>query len=425
MTNATSQPSSDKNQHIRDFLSRYIDLPYSPHYAVLLAGPWGVGKTYLVKEFLRKKFGDDADQTGKRYIYVSLYGLASVDELDAALFQAAYPLLASQAIQVGGRVGMAIFKSISKITRVDLPDFKFSDLPKPKAELYVFDDLERCEMPINMSLGYINEFVEHEGHKVVIVANEMEIRGEEKVAYTRRREKLIGKTFEVQSVVDEPFQSFIELIGDPLAKALVNQKRADISDVYHQSGLCNLRILQQSLWDFSCFFGALTERHLKSDEAVTSLLRSFFALSFEFKAGRLRQEDLKEWFSSSMEYYVLKHDRDKEAGRELSHGEQAIERYGGDIDLSGTFLSKKLVEDVFVKGIINYLERYESISTQAPISLIRKLNLHGVLFGTPPSEQRRSSRKLTIKWNNNFERETLFIQVSCCKFSDYACYSQK
>ena len=121
-----------------------------------------------------------------------------------------------------------------------------------------------------------------------------------------------------------------------------------------------------------------------------------------------------------MEYYVLKHDRDKEAGRELSHGEQAIERYGGDIDLSGTFLSKKLVEDVFVKGIINYLERYESISTQAPISLIRKLNLHGVLFGTTPSEQRRSSRKLTIKWNNNFERETLFIQLSCCKFSDYA-----
>ena len=66
-------------------------------------------------------------------------------------------------------------------------------------------------MPINTSLGYINEFVEHEGRKVIIVTNEQEIKDKEE--YARRREKLIGKTFEVQSVLDEALVSFIELDG--------------------------------------------------------------------------------------------------------------------------------------------------------------------------------------------------------------------
>ena len=39
----------------------------------------------------------------------------------------------------------------------------------------VFDDLERCEMPISETLGYINDYVEHKNVKCVIVANEQEI----------------------------------------------------------------------------------------------------------------------------------------------------------------------------------------------------------------------------------------------------------
>jgi hypothetical protein len=207
------QASSDKNTHIREFLSRYVELPYSPYYAVLLTGPWGIGKTFLVKEFLRKQFGDDREHNDKKCIYVSLYGLTSIDEIDAALFQAAYPLLSNKPVQLAGRMGMAIMKSVAKIHSVSLPDLTISEFFKPQAALYVFDDLERCEMSINKSLGYINEFVEHEGRKVVIIANEQEIKDKEE--YARRREKIIGKAFEVQSVLDGPLTSFIELLDDP------------------------------------------------------------------------------------------------------------------------------------------------------------------------------------------------------------------
>ena len=38
--------------------------------------------------------------------------------------------------------------------------------------MIVFDDLERCSIDITDLLGYINSFVEHEGVKVVVLADE-------------------------------------------------------------------------------------------------------------------------------------------------------------------------------------------------------------------------------------------------------------
>ena len=44
-----------------------------------------------------------------------------------------------------------------------------------KDSILIFDDLERCDCPINEILGYINTFVEHDGMKVILVANQKEI----------------------------------------------------------------------------------------------------------------------------------------------------------------------------------------------------------------------------------------------------------
>ena len=93
-------------------------------------------------------------------------------------------------------------------------------MTKLNADLYIFDDLERCEAPINKVLGYINQFVEHDDAKVIIVANEQEIGSAGKTDdgsdedYKRRREKLIGKTLEVQSAFDDAFSHFASKLDD-------------------------------------------------------------------------------------------------------------------------------------------------------------------------------------------------------------------
>src|SRR5690606_21770687 len=131
-------------------------------------------------------------------------------------------------------------------------------------DLYIFDDLERCEMPINAVMGYINGFVEHDDRKVIIIANEDEIKGAS--GYRRIREKLIGKTFYTQSVFDEALGSFVAKVQNEQARNAVQTNLSVISDIYHQAEINNLRILQQTIWDFERVHACLEERHQVNKE---------------------------------------------------------------------------------------------------------------------------------------------------------------
>ena len=224
---------ADRNVHVKEYLRYYLSLPTPPGFAVLLDGPWGIGKTFVVKKFL-----DTLDKETTPYIYVSLYGIQSVDDIDDAILQGMYPVLANKGVVLGGRA----LKSIGKYFNVEL-DLKAKDfLNKSKADVYVFDDLERCEMPINAVMGYINMLVEHEGRKVILIANENEI--DDQPQYRRIREKLVGRTFEVQSSFEEALEGFVSSAKGEPARKLLSSASSTISEVYHQSEMNNLRVLQ-------------------------------------------------------------------------------------------------------------------------------------------------------------------------------------
>jgi len=274
------QPPADKNAHVTTFLSYYASLPHSPHYAVMINGPWGVGKTYLVKQFLQGR-----RQAGKKPVYVSLYGLKTLDEIDEALFQALYPALGWKITKLGLRVSKTLLKRFG----VE-PNLKPGEvIDKFSADIYVFDDLERSESPINQVMGYINEFVEHDGGKVVVIGNETEITDPK---YRERREKLIGKALTVQSAFEDAFKHFVSLIDFQPARKFFEASSSEIASIYQESGLNNLRILQQTMWDFERLFQAVTSEQRKNRGTMLALLRLFFALSFELKAGRISAADL-------------------------------------------------------------------------------------------------------------------------------------
>ena len=152
------------------------------HYALLINGSWGSGKTFFVKEKLIKHIKD----LKRDVTYLSLYGIKSTDEISQMLCVQAIKdktpgtvqkALDSKAGQITARVLSAVFKGgmnfigagetgIDKIVQ-DFPDFDNS--------VIIFDDLERCGCPINEVLGYINNFVEHSDASVILVANEEEI----------------------------------------------------------------------------------------------------------------------------------------------------------------------------------------------------------------------------------------------------------
>ena len=64
------------NQVVIKYLNYYLSLKESPDYAVLINGHLGAGKTFFIKKFLKNK--DD-------FIYISLYGLSSIDEINTRI----------------------------------------------------------------------------------------------------------------------------------------------------------------------------------------------------------------------------------------------------------------------------------------------------------------------------------------------------
>jgi tRNA A37 threonylcarbamoyladenosine biosynthesis protein TsaE len=45
---------TNSNQHIEDYLKYYLSSKFNPEFAILLQGEWGCGKTWFIKEFMKK-----------------------------------------------------------------------------------------------------------------------------------------------------------------------------------------------------------------------------------------------------------------------------------------------------------------------------------------------------------------------------------
>ena len=170
-------------------IERYLsDTSYN--YAVMIDGEWGCGKTYFVKNCLFKAIdshqaGTERHRTPK---YISLYGIKTVSEIqDAIVFALAEEITVrkdtpeKQENKAGtGRKFLFSSWRIAKAIRdIKAPDTNlyelFGNWLKLDAFVFIFDDIERCDCPLNEVFGFINGLVEHEGVKVILVANEKEI----------------------------------------------------------------------------------------------------------------------------------------------------------------------------------------------------------------------------------------------------------
>lgn len=334
------------NQHIRDYLSYYLSFSSPPRFAVLLNGPWGIGKTFFVKNFVAS-----LEEEKLKHVYVSLYGLTSIDDIDDAIFRSMYPILDNKGVKFGGRA----LKSIGKYLNLEI-DLQTRDfLDKANSDLYIFDDLERCAMPINAVMGYINGFVEHEDRKVIIMVNENEIN--DLAEYKRIREKLIGKSFQIQSVFEEAVETFTASVQNERTQSAIQTNSSVISDIYHQSELNNLRVLQQTIWDFERLHVCLQEKHQADDEAMTALLELLFALSFEVKVGRLSADDIR-GRQVNLITSLMRAEYENEAPSPISI---ASKRYP-KVSLASTLLSDETLVNLITKGIVNQQQIREELN---------------------------------------------------------------
>lgn len=364
---------SNPNEHIEEFLKHYFKLPSSSQYAVLLKGKWGVGKTWFLKEIMASLH--NPDYRVKTHLYVSLYGVASFEEIENELFRQLHPVLSSKGMALAGKIGKGLLKTAlqidlngdgksdasvsSQVPDINLPDY----LSNTEGLILVFDDLERASMDLENLLGYINYFVEHQGYKVVIIANEDELVNKEKtsdVSYKRIKEKLIGKTFEIQPRLDLAINNFIKEIESQATQDLFNSNIDLIKDYYRRSAYLNLRHLRQALMDFSRLVELLSNEIKEENKVIKHLLMIYLIFSFEIKSANMEPVDIKALKGAHISALSSKYNGE-EALEEGNNFYIALKEKYPDFDTFDMLLEDSVWIDIFDKSLIHREKIEESL----------------------------------------------------------------
>jgi len=310
------------NAHIESYLSYYLGLHESPRFAVLLHGDWGCGKTWFIKNFIEHyKGGDGAPQ---RFLYLTLYGVSEYSEIEDQIFQQVHPILSSKGAKLAGKILKGVAKATLKIdldayaTATITPDISNVAIPDYLKRIdecvLVFDDLERCQMSVEKVLGYINGIVEHQGVRVIIVANETEMdKGADEPTgrdYRRIKEKLVGKSFRVNYDLRTANAFFLDQIREPGTKAYLESRADRIIEVFTRAGFRNLRHLHRAFLDFERFHGSVPKKYSDTQPLLDELLTLFLAFSFEIQAGKLAPSDIDGFRSVLISRAVAANEKD-------------------------------------------------------------------------------------------------------------------
>ena len=325
----------------------YVRSDYTD-YAIMINGEWGSGKTYFWNNQIKKKI-ESMKLNGKKYrtIYMSLYGISNLEEISKKIFIETTQLMDKNlkkymnthehtTIPEYAKTGldMANFFGVSSNNeRLDYEEFFSTD-----DKVLCFDDLERANVDVIDILGYINNFVEHDHIKTIIICNEKELstkmksenlemktfiatylldkQGElekkevpmvEKIKdkmelvfdkaneYERIKEKLIGETFEYAPQFDYIINGI--LMRYESNRGLIKFLRENTiltMSTFKRSGTRNLRILKQALNDFKKIYEMIDKHYPNTNKRLMQTILIFtIAVAFEIKAGKITKEKFK------------------------------------------------------------------------------------------------------------------------------------
>lgn len=260
------------NENIVNFLNGYMMNP-DPQYAVLLKGKWGCGKTHFINHWIDAYKGNPTTEQVLEPIYVSLYGLSDTKQITTALNRVICPILYGKAAKAGkvlAKIASAMvlkhevdlnYDGISDLSiniGIDsLSKFKSNDSLANSKKLLIFDDLERCDIPMKKLLGYLNFFVEQCNCHLIVIGDEDKIaEGENKKIFGEFKEKTIGREFEIATDIHSALDTFVN--QTPKNDFVVGHQE-QIEKFFAMTECANLRILRQALWDFSRFEESMTD----------------------------------------------------------------------------------------------------------------------------------------------------------------------
>ncbi len=273
------------------------------NFAIMISGSWGSGKSYYYKNNVNELIENTNtySDASKKYkpLIISLFGIKSIEDLETQIFLSLYPFLKSKNIKLGASVGKVIAKGI--LTVKGLGEYSnILDGAKVSGESFInftdivicFDDLERISKNFELEelIGFVNNLVENENAKVILIANEDKIAQEN---YKELKEKVIGNTIDFNPAPLETTNNIIEtyFLGYQTFKKFLHSNEDTILSTFFENSN-NLRTLVYALSYFQKIFSnfelqIINHKILEKykDEILMRLLKFTLAISIEYKKG--------------------------------------------------------------------------------------------------------------------------------------------
>lgn len=297
--------------------------PYILHYltedktksAIMLTAPWGSGKSFYIQNEL-KPFLEKEENGSHKCLVVSLYGLKELSEISKALYlesRAKFLNNNSEKMEAGKLATKTILKGVTSFLGIDLSHsdedmqklFESIDL---SGKLIILEDLERSGIDILEVLGYVNNLVEQDGVKVLLVANEEAIKQykplttttedqqnavelmykatdnndreftETAKKYLEIKEKTISDTIQFEEDYSMAISDIIHLFDDEILNRFANDSNVkNILNVMKSCETSNLRSFIFACQKLSDIFKKLDKKYLSDDSFVKAI---FFGTLF-------------------------------------------------------------------------------------------------------------------------------------------------
>ncbi|MEP4978017.1 P-loop NTPase fold protein [Ascidiaceihabitans sp.] len=280
-------PNSIATQILNDYL-----VTPDPRYALLINAPWGAGKTAFIKH--QTKY-----ETDRKFLYLSLFGIDSVEAFNEALLAAIINSPGNETVKTARQFGEKL-KDIASSSHVMGFSINLSSLSlleglkKYLPHNLIFDDLERISMPQTTMSGLLNQFIEHDKRRVILIANTDGIVEGEKEAFDTTKEKRIGQTIEILPDVEAVLQSFWVDIPSGRGKIYLREHQDLIKEVFGQGGHKNLRLLRYAMRATAALLDKTGERFFAFERAFETLVRTFLALHMAYGGGLIGKDELRD-----------------------------------------------------------------------------------------------------------------------------------
>ena len=195
-------------RNILDDLNKFIDSEYN---IILLDGPWGSGKTYLLNEYVNNYQSKDV-----RFYYVSLHGMKNIDEINTNLFMKVHPDAKNITSIVPNVINPFEEEVDTKKTLAYL--LKINKIKPDK--IVILDDLERyASSDYDAFLSYLTNLIAT-GCKIIVVSNLLDFGTSELFLFNTYKEKIFDRIYKAElfdkDVLNAKFGKYEKYVDDTI-----------------------------------------------------------------------------------------------------------------------------------------------------------------------------------------------------------------